>query len=175
MPDAPAPPEVLVPAGLPLVDAARWVGHACWAELRLHAVLTGWLAVEPDPDASLVFWQERADAAERAEAWHHRLPELREYPRSGFIAPSGDAVARLMIGLTALDDPGVTHERRGALASVLRGLRLGYHARREVAVGPADGPLATSLTSALRSTFGVGGYDPDPAWTAAVAEAGGLP
>ena len=174
MPAAPEP-QVLIPAGLPLVEAARWVGHACWAELRLHAVLTGWLAVEPDADAVLAFWEERADAAERAEAWHRRLPELREYPRSGFVAPSGAGAARLMAGLTALDAPQTTHERRGALAAVLRGLRLGYHDRQALAVGPADGPLATTLTAALRSTFGVGGYDPDPAWTSAVAEAGGLP
>ena len=61
------------------------------------------------------------------------------------------------------------------LSAVLRGLRLGYHAHQERAVGPADGPVATTLVAALRSTFGVGGFDPDPAWTASVAEAGGLP
>jgi hypothetical protein len=166
---------VVIPAGLPLLDAAAWVGHACWAELRVHAVLTGWMAVEDDPEATLVFWSERSDAAERAEAWHRRLPELREHPRAGFVRPSSAPVAELFDGLAALSGVGQTEVRRGALSAVLRGLRLGYHHRQELAVGPADGPLATTLVAALRSTFGVAGHDPDPTWAAAVQNAGGLP
>ena len=176
MTDAPvAEPAVLIPPGPPILEAAAWLGHACWAELRLHAVLTGWLAVEADGAQVEVLWSERADAAERAEAWHRRLPELREHPRAGFVVPSSEGVARLFNGLTSLDAPDATQARRGALAAVLRGLRLGYHEQQALAVGPADGPTATTLTAALRSTFGVGGAEPDPAWTSAVAEAGGLP
>lgn len=171
----PADVVVITPPGLPILEAAAWVGNACWTELRLHAVLTHWVAVESDAEAALVFWTERADAAERAEAWHRRLPELSEYPQSSFVQASSEAVARLFNGLSAVDGPEVTSQRRGALSAVLRGLRLGYHAQQERAVGPADGPIATTLVAALRSTFGVGGYDPDPAWTASVAEAGGLP
>lgn len=168
-------PDVLTPPGLPILEAAAWIGHACWTELRLHAALTEWLKVEADPEAASVFWTERADAAERAEAWHHRLPELREHPKAAFVQASSEEAARLLNGLVAIVQPSATAERRGALAAVLRGLRLGYHARQAVVVGPADGPAATTLNAALRSTFGVGGYDPDPAWTAAVAQAGGLP
>lgn len=168
-------PTVLTPPGLPILEAAAWVGHACWVELRLHAVLTHWLAIEPEAEASSVFWAERADAAERAEAWFRRLPELREHPRDEFVVASSDAAAHLLNELTLLDEPERTVDRRGALAAVLRGLRLGYHAHQERAVGPADGPTATTLVAALRSTFGVGGFDPDPAWTTAVTNAGGLP
>ncbi|WP_421118341.1 hypothetical protein ACE2AJ_13140 [Aquihabitans daechungensis] len=171
----PAAESVITPPGLPILDAAAWVGRACWAELRLHAVLTHWLSVEVDPGATTLLWTERADAADRAEAWHHRLPELREYPRSAFIAASSDGVARLFDRLADLDEPAATEERRGALSAVLRGLRLGYHAHLDRAVGPADGPTATALNAALRSTFGVGGAEPDPAWTAAVSGAGSLP
>jgi hypothetical protein len=167
--------DVVIPPGLPILEAAAWVGHACWAELRLHAVLTHWLSIESDPEQVSVLWSERADAAERAEAWHRRLPELREYPQSVFVEASSEAVARLFNGLTSIDDPADTEARRGALAAVLRGLRLGYHQHQSLAVGPADGPTATTLVQALRSTFGVGGAEPDPAWTSAVAEAGGLP
>jgi hypothetical protein len=166
---------VLTPTGLPILEAATWLGRACWAELRLHAVLTRWLAIESDPEAAAGFWTERADAAERAAAWHERLPELREYPRTSFVGASSDGVVRLFDALEALDVPSATTERRRALAAVLRGLRLGYHAHQALAVGPADGPTATSLSAALRSTFGVGGVDPEPSWTAAVTEAGGLP
>ena len=175
MTDPAAELDVLTPPGLPLLEAAAWIGHAAWTELRLHAVLTDWLKIEGDPAAIAVFWEERADAAERAEAWNRRLPALGEFPRHSFIEASSGEAARLLNGLVAIDQPGAASDRRGALAAVLRGLRLGYHARQAVAVGPADGPTATTLTAALRSTFGVGGADPDPSWTAAVAEAGGLP
>jgi len=166
---------VITPPGLPILDAAGWIGHACWVELRLHAALTHWLSIEPDPEAVAVYWIERADAAERAEAWHRRLPELREHPRSDFVVASSDRVAHVLNQLTLLDQPDRTEQRRGALSAVLRGLRLGYHAHQDRAVGPADGPTATTLNAALRSTFGTGGADPDPAWTQAVADAGGLP
>ncbi len=170
-----APESVITPPGLPILEAASWVGHACWVELRLHAVLTHWLSIEVDPGATSVLWAERADATDRAEAWHRRLPELREHPRSEFVHASSEAVARLFTGLTSLDQPDDSEQRCGALSAVLRGLRLGYHAHQEHAVGPADGPTATTLITALRSTFGIGDPEPDPAWTAAVAEAGGLP
>ncbi len=170
-----ADPAVLVPPGLPLMDAAAWVGNACWTELRLHAILTDWLAVETDAESVQALWSERADAAERAEAWHRRLPELRELPRAEFVRPASPAVSQLFEDLELLRDPAGSAARRGALAAVLRGLRLGYHKHQKVVVGPADGPTATSLTAALRSTFDVGGADPDPTWVDAVAAAGGLP
>ncbi|MCU1371057.1 MAG: hypothetical protein JWO77_2251 [Ilumatobacteraceae bacterium] len=168
-------PAVLTPPGLPILDAAAWIGHACWTELRLHAALTEWLRVEADPEAVAVFWTERSDAAERAEAWHRRLPELREHPKASFVEASSEEVAGVLNDLVAITGPTATAARRGALAAVLRGLRLGYHTRLEIMVGPADFPAATSLNEALRSTFGEGGGEPDPAWTAAVTAAGGLP
>lgn len=77
--------------------------------------------------------------------------------------------------LSAIDRPSDTDARSGALSAVLRSLRLGYHAHQSIAVGPADGPVATTITAALRSTFGTGGFDPDPAWTDKVQAVGGLP
>jgi hypothetical protein len=168
-------PAIVIPAGPSLEEAADWLGHACWCELRLHEVLTAWLAVEADPEAAAALWSRRADAAERAEAWHRRLPELREWPRARFVVPSSDTVARVFHGLDALDGREATEARLGALAAVLRALRLGYHRHAEVAVGPADGPTATTLRAALRGTFEGAGADPDGAWSAAIEEAGGLP
>jgi len=168
-------PVVLIPPGLPIEAAAAWIGHACWAELRLHAVLTEWLAVEADAERVAALWHERADAAERAESWHRRLPELRERPRAELMVPSSPAVAQLFDGLAALSTPEASEARHAALAAVLRGLRLGYHRHLEVAVGPADGPTAISLQAALRSTFGAGGAEPDTAWNDAIEQAGGLP
>lgn len=173
--DAAAEPAILIKPGPLLVQAATWLGHACWAEVRLQEVLTHWLALEPEGEHIEILWHERADAAERAEAWYRRLPELREYPRAQFIVPSSVAVAELFDRLQALDAPARSLDRRGALAAVLRGLRLGYKRQQDISVGPADAPAALTIATALRSTFGTGGADPSPAWTHAVAEAGGLP
>ncbi len=79
---------VLVPAGLPILDAARWVGASCWLELTVHQLLTAELAApDLDDQGRVVRWRVRAHRAEVAAAWHQRLPELRELPREGFVAP----------------------------------------------------------------------------------------
>ncbi|MEZ5137254.1 MAG: hypothetical protein R2711_00245 [Acidimicrobiales bacterium] len=115
MSDAAAEPTILIKPGPLLVQAATWLGHACWAEVRLQEVLTHWLAIEPEGEHVEILWHERADAAERAEAWYRRLPELREYPRAQFIVPSSVAVAELFDRLQALDAPARSLDRRGAL------------------------------------------------------------
>jgi hypothetical protein len=84
-------------------------------------------------------------------------------------------VERVFNGLAGLDAPSDTALRGGALSAVLRGLRLGYHRRQPLAVGPADGPLATTIAAALRSTFDIGFVEPDRAWVEAIDGAGGLP
>ena len=104
--------SVVVPSGAVLADAARWVGHACWSELQFHQFLTEWLAVETDPELSTAFWAIRAHRGELAEAWHRRLPELREFPRSGFVRSS---LAAEDVSLTCGRNPhsaGVSRLRR---------------------------------------------------------------
>lgn len=133
---------VVVPAGLPILDAARWVGASCWLELAVHRALTAELA---DPDLAdeerVARWRVRAHRAEAAAAWHARLPELREFPRERFVAPPAD--------------PGPDPDDRwwGAsagidLADVLDRLDRRYHDHEGVAVGPADGPVRATLSRA---------------------------
>jgi hypothetical protein len=131
---------VLVPAGLPLLDAARWVGASCWLELAVHERLTEVLASEHlDAEVRVAAWRIRSHRAEVAEAWHRRLPELREMPRSAFVQPppeeevagfdagAGGLTVDQVVGmLAALDDRYATHER--------------------VAVGLADGPVRATLS-----------------------------
>lgn len=150
-PSPPADPAVLVPAGLPILDAAAWVGHACWAELRLHQLLTDWLAVEQDHELGLALWRLRSHRAALAEAWHRRLPELRELPRPGFVEPSerGD---QGFATLDALTEDGTPAQRATALAEALARLLRHYEAQAVVACGPADGPTAASLVEAIRTT-----------------------
>ena len=149
---APSPsPAVVVPAGWPILDAAAWVGHSCWAELRFHQVLTDWLAIETSASLATVFWALRAHRAELAEAWHRRLPELREFPRPGFVKPS-TAGERGFADLEALMDPAGGEARSAALTAALLAMADHYRAHAQVALGPADGPVADSLASALART-----------------------
>ena len=149
--DAPLVTErVVMPAGPSLHDAARWVGNACWAELRWHEVLTGWMA-EPgvdgvDDGASLLLWSLRADAGERAAMWHRRLPELSELPRHGFLTCPSEEVAEGFDQLAAIAADG---GRLPATVAVLGAFLSGYTARQATAVGPADGPVARSLVEAV--------------------------
>lgn len=149
---APAPdPNVVVPVGLPILEAAAWVGHACWAELRYHQTLTRWLAVEDDPAVAVTLWAVRAHRAELAESWHRRLPELREFPREQFVRSSGEAEAGFE-ALDALTVPGAGAGRRAALAEALTRMATHYEAHLEVAVGPADAPTADTLRQAITRT-----------------------
>lgn len=168
-------PAVLIPAGAPILDAAGWVGRACWAELALHEVLTGWLAVEADPAAVADLWSARSGAAARAEAWSQRLPELREFPRPGFVVPPSGAVEALFADLAGRVDPPDTAGRRDALVAVLDALVAGYEAHRAVAVGPADAPTARTLREVLDGLAARPAGDVDPDVAARIAGLGGLP
>ena len=145
------PPLVVVPVGQPILDAAAWVGHACWAELGFHQVLTDWLAIEASPSLVSALWAVRAHRAELAEAWHRRLPELREFPRSEFIKPS-EAGDRGFADLNALTDPADGAARSAALTVALAAMADHYRGHAQVAVGPADGPVADTLNLALART-----------------------
>ncbi|MBX3314470.1 MAG: hypothetical protein KF906_09135 [Actinobacteria bacterium] len=141
MPDA--EPTVLVPAGAPLLEAAAWVGASCRAELDLHDRLTEVLAAGVGPELTSVLWQVRAHRAEVAEAWHRRLPELREMPRSGFVEAT--EVDPVSVPGTPSSDPADV----GWLVDALDRLLDRYRSHVPVAVGPADGPVADTLRSAI--------------------------
>jgi hypothetical protein len=134
---------VEVPPGAPILEAAAWVGASCAAELDLFDRLTRALAAGGPPDRTAARWTVRAHRAELAEAWHRRLPELREFPRSDFVAPDPGPVS----GGT-VDDP--TEDRW--LLDALDALEARYLAHLDVAVGPADAPVADTLVRALAVT-----------------------
>lgn len=142
-------PSPLLSSGAPIRVAAGWVGSACWAELRVHAVITGWLALEPEPAVQIALWSVRADRAEQAQIWHDRLPELAEMPRSGFVGPWSPAVVERLDRLASLDQSGETELRVVGLDAALADLEGDYSQHQSVAVGPADGPVAAALIDAL--------------------------
>lgn len=143
--------KIIVPAGEPILDAARWVGGACWAELRWHQTLTGWLAVETDNTISHALWLLRAHRADLASGWHDRLPVLREFPRGEFVVPSTDRVAGWFDEADEVidADPAGSSSRLGVAAAVLSAFADGYANRLSVAVGSADGPIAAWLGRAV--------------------------
>ena len=143
--------EVLIPSGLPIAEAAARVGASCWIELTLHQILTGWLGDETDPSTSARLWVVRAHRAELAEAWHRRLPELREMPREGFVVPPQMWAERLAPDSAFANAAGST-ERLSALREVLDEMRRGYLEHQDTAVGPADGPVADTLRQAVSRT-----------------------
>jgi hypothetical protein len=143
---------VVIPAGRPIGEAAAWVGQACWVELRLHQVLTGWLAVEADDEQRIGWWTLRSHRAEMAEAWHRRLPELTEWPRGDFVAPSSVEVADHLDRLAGLVDPSATDERTAGLGAALADLTHRYRDHQRLAAGPADAPVAATLAVAIERT-----------------------
>lgn len=164
--DVPEPQvhAVVVPAGASILDAATWIGRACWTELRFHALLTSWLADEGDADLALDLWSLRSGHAELAEAWHRRLPELRELPRAGFVEPGGTD-EEAFAALDALVGPGTSSRRAAALRTALVAHLARYEDHRAVAVGPADGPAAATLAVATATT--ASGVDRLDRWLAA--------
>lgn len=168
---------MVVPAGAPIREAAAWVGAACAAELAVHEVLTAWLAVEGDPEWVPRWWSLRARRAEVAEAWHRRLPELREMPREGFVALPSPDLAPVLDEVTAIVDPGAAVARSAALGAVLDALVAAYDAHRGVAVGPADAPVARTLAEARAAAAADRDQltePPSAEVAAALAAAGGL-
>lgn len=139
-------PVVLVPAGAPILEAARWVGASCHLELVLHEQLTAALAAGAGPAGSELLWTVRAHRAELAEAWHRRLPELRELPRDGLVAaPDSGVDPRLAPSDTDGSD-------LGWVVDALDALEERYLDHLERAVGPADAPVADTLVRALAVT-----------------------
>lgn len=151
---APGARAVLIPAGRPLDESARWIGHACWTELRFHRAITGWLSGGVDPESALLLWPIRAHRAELAEAWHRRLPELRERPRAEQVTPSRTEVSAWFERIER-PVPGQTarpHTTRQVAALVLAALAEGYDAHLSKAVGPADAPTVETLTRGIELT-----------------------
>ena len=120
-------------------------GHACWVELRLHAVLTHWLAVESDPAASTVFWSERPTPPSGPRRGTTACPSCASTPghvvrRARRPTPS----PACSTSSTLLDEPAATERRRralgrGAARPAARLPRAPGRGRR-----PADGPTATT-------------------------------
>lgn len=167
------PPTVVLPAGPPLLEAAAWVGRACWAELSLHELLTVWLADAAEPAEALAFWSIRSARAEAGEAWHRRLPELREFPRSTFIAPAHPDLA----GVFSDAEAAPAAHRSSVLVALLSSLGRGYRAHVDVARGPADGPVSHTLAREIaRVDEGISlvGVEADPVWVSRLDGSGVL-
>ena len=136
--------NTVIPAGLELRAAAGWVGQSAWVELWIFERLTALLAKgELSPTEKRAVWRIRSHRGEAAEAWHKRLPELREMPRKEFMA--GDAALSEL-----LESQSVNPSTAGVVKNLLTVLADRYSAYQPVAVGPADGPTAETLQNQIR-------------------------
>lgn len=148
---------MVLPAGASIEHAAAWVGASCRAELVLHADLTRLLRTGSEPGRVNELWTVRAHRAELAEAWYRRLPELREFPREGFVRmPAGDPAPDSAVDPSAagvgVGDAGAAPSSVEAILDALVLLEQRYLDHLDRAVGPADGPVAETLTRALALT-----------------------
>lgn len=140
---------VVVPAGLSLLEAARWVGESCWLELNAYELLTATLLdSEIGATGRVAVWTVRAHRGEMAEAWNRRLPELAEHARSSFVAAPPDV--DLSQGSPHQEPPMHFEE----VIDLLEGLDQRYASHQGVAVGTADGPVSETLDVARRRLTG---------------------
>lgn len=154
---------VVVPAGARIEEAAAWVGASCRLELELHAGLTHVLRIGSEAERVNELWTVRAHRAELAEAWYRRLPELREFPRETFLrepiddsSPADDRSGSAEPGAGVADRPDGPDDHDapglGEILDTLAALEVRYLEHLDRAAGPADGPVAETLTRALTLT-----------------------
>lgn len=149
-PSGPDARTVIVPAGAPILTAARWVAVSCRAELALHEVLTDLLRGGSEPEAVSTLWTVRAHRAEIAEGWHRRLPELREFPRDSLLADAADVAED--DAADAVDGASTGPASLAVVRERLLDLEARYVDHLDRAVGPADGPVADLLVRAIAVT-----------------------
>jgi hypothetical protein len=123
----------------PLTMSARRIGQKAWFERRLFEVVGGWIQVEADMDAKLLFGTQACHHGWRAQVWQDRLPELAEMDRESFVRPESTAVVSFTDALAASTS---TIERlvgayRVAVPATITAAKA--HLQRTSAV--ADGPL----------------------------------
>lgn len=132
---------------LPLVDAARLIGHYSWIESRSFEVLGGWVATVPEPAAKLLLDEHARHHAWHAELWWDRLPEVAGMGPGPLTVPANPSIDGFVAALAA---PAPTIERLVGVYRVLHPrLVTAYAAHLEAASPITDGPTIRALTLVL--------------------------
>lgn len=129
-------------AGRDLLDTARGLGHAVWAERRLFEVLGGWVPTMADPEAKVLVSAQSHHHAWRASVLVDRLPELRQVPLAQVVVPAA-GWAEVMSALAGPEDQ--VDRLAGLYRVVGPHLVSTYGAWLDAAVPVADAPLARWL------------------------------
>src|SRR5262245_24955613 len=90
-------------------DSARLIMHYRYATERMMRVLGGWLALTPELSAKLVLGRHVWDAAQHADAFGKRLPELRAHAQTS--EPVNPGFVAFMDAVESPEGPSETVER----------------------------------------------------------------
>jgi hypothetical protein len=132
---------------LPLMDAARLIGHYRWVEARLFETMGGWAATVPEPEPKVRLSDDSLHHAWHAELWWDRLPELHDVDPGDFTVPATAGVEAFM---AALARPAGTIERLVGVYRVLLPRKVAaYSAHLELASRGTDGPTIRALRLVL--------------------------
>src|SRR5262245_51787 len=99
-------------------ESARRIRRYRYAVERAMRIMAGWIALTPELSAKLVLGRQVWDAAQHADAWGKRLPELRAQAHTS--EPAGPAFVAFMDALESADGPAQTVERLVGLYRVLK-------------------------------------------------------
>lgn len=139
--------QTLQEAGRTLQEAGRAIGTYCWVERRLFEVLGGWVEIERDLRAKLLFAEHSLHHGWHSELWTERLPVARGLDAAELVvAPSPEARA-VFDALAAMNGPDDTIERLHVLYGVLLPQLVAvYVAAGAVASSVAERPTIRALT-----------------------------
>jgi hypothetical protein len=177
-----------------LPASASVVGAHGWVERRLFEVLGGWVGIESDDQATVLFAKHSRQHGWHSELWTELLPVARGLEASDLVVPPSAEVAALFDGLAGVDDPDATVQRLGAVyLTLLPQLLLTCARHLDTASVVAESPMIRALTLVVRddtdqqaegvalfdvvesASEGAAELDPTLAEAfAAVADAGGL-
>jgi hypothetical protein len=110
--------ELPLPGHESVDDSARRVRRYRYAVERAMRIMAGWIALTPELSAKLVLGRQVWDAAQHADLWGKRLPELRAPAQTS--EPASAGFVAFMDALESRDAPPETVERLVGLYRVLK-------------------------------------------------------
>jgi hypothetical protein len=126
-------------------DSARLCRNYRYACERMMRIMAGWIALTPELSAKLLLGRHVWDAAQHADAWGKRLPELRAHAQES--QPANDAFVLFMDAVEAPDAPGETVERLAGVYRVLKPHLLAVYVKHLEGANPIYEPPTCRILS----------------------------
>jgi hypothetical protein len=119
-------------------DSARLCRNYRYAVERMTRILAGWIALTPELSAKLLLGRHVWDAAQHADAWGRRLPELRAHAQQS--EPVNGAFAVFMDAIEAPEAPGESVLRLTGIYRVLKPHLLAVYVKHLESANPIYEP-----------------------------------